>query len=459
MLNGLDLFSGIGGISLALKCYVRTVAYCEIDRYCQAVLLSRMSERKIDQAPIWDDITTLSKEELRDFPRIDIITGGFPCQDISVAGSGKGLEGKRSGLFFEIVRLVKEIEPSFVFLENVPAIRTRGLLRVADEFTKMGYDCRWTCLSASSVGAPHKRERWFFLAHFERNRGRPMPRVDSCAKTKLTQLQQENWQSCADYPSEGSSTLANCNLKGLEEQPWPNSKSKWQRQRKTCDESVSKGQKWVLEPDVGRSLNGLLGWLDEVEHRSFKISERIINYAQEAKLRPEEILQVLLKDADEKTILDSFKEYELISPKKILQSLLFGIQKRWADKSRLQLEIEKASQGELQGLWMDEAASRKSYRSNQKEQESKGHSEEHSDSLKTLAQILEIDAEEAWFSYRWGDADPFIKSWPEDWDAGMSRVCQSLPYRAHRIKSLGNSVVPLQVKKAFERLIGLEQFT
>ena len=162
MLNGLDLFSGIGGISIALEPWVRTIAYCEQDRFAQSVLLSRMSERKLHKAPIWDDVQTLRGEML---PQIDIIFGGFPCQDISVAGNGEGLAGKRSGLFYEIIRLTKETRAPFVFLENVPAIRTRGLREVIRAFTEIGYDCRWTCLSAASVGAPHKRERWFLLAH------------------------------------------------------------------------------------------------------------------------------------------------------------------------------------------------------------------------------------------------------------------------------------------------------
>lgn len=165
MLNALDLFTGIGGITLALRDYVNPIAYCEIDPYCQSVLLSRMQENDLPQAPIWDDIRTLPIGEL---PDIDIIYGGFPCQDISCAGTGKGLEGERSGLFFEIVRLSKEIQPSFIFLENVPAITTRGGLRVVREIAEMGYDCRWCTISASSVGALHRRERWFLLAHSNR---------------------------------------------------------------------------------------------------------------------------------------------------------------------------------------------------------------------------------------------------------------------------------------------------
>jgi len=161
-MNGLDLFSGIGGLTLALRDYINPFAYCEIDKYCQAVLLSRMHTGELPKAPIWDDIKTIMGSIL---PSIDIIYGGFPCQDISFAGNGKGLEGKRSGLFFEIMRVAKEIKPKFLFLENVPAITTRGGLRVVREITEMGYDCRWCIISAQSIGALHKRERWFLLAY------------------------------------------------------------------------------------------------------------------------------------------------------------------------------------------------------------------------------------------------------------------------------------------------------
>lgn len=161
MINSLDLFSGIGGISLALKDYVRPIAFCEIDKYCQKVL-----SKNFPNIPIYDDVATLGGEQFNG--KIDIIYGGFPCQDISVAGLGKGLEGERSGLFYQIVRLTKEIQPSFVFLENVPAIRRRGLFTVVSEFTELGYDCRWTIVSAREVGAPHLRKRWFLLAHASR---------------------------------------------------------------------------------------------------------------------------------------------------------------------------------------------------------------------------------------------------------------------------------------------------
>ena len=160
-MRALSLFTGYGGIDLALQDYIsEVIAYVEIEEYPQKIIAYRMADGSLKRAPILADVKNVEGQ----IGDCDIIYGGFPCQDISVAGNGKGLEGERSGLFYEVIRLTKEIRPSFVFLENVPAIRTRGLEQVIKEFTKVGYDCRWTCLSASSVGAPHKRERWFLLA-------------------------------------------------------------------------------------------------------------------------------------------------------------------------------------------------------------------------------------------------------------------------------------------------------
>lgn len=208
----LDLFSGIGGNSIGLRNYVQTLAYCEADRHAQAVLLSRMSDGSLPRSPICTDVTKLDG---RDFAgKVDIIIAGFPCQDISVAGTGAGLAGKRSGLFFEVMRLAKEIKPTFVFLENVPAIRTRGLDTVIQELTEAGYDCRWTMLSAAEIGAPHKRERWFCLARRSMpntNKQHDQPDTSSLGNTPCQGQQQErgngpnhlgpDWKSGQTFPN------------------------------------------------------------------------------------------------------------------------------------------------------------------------------------------------------------------------------------------------------------------
>lgn len=206
-LYGLDLFSGIGGNTLGLRDWVKTIAYCEKDRHAQSVLLSRMQDGLIEHAPIWADSITTLKSEHFDVP-IDIIIAGFPCQDISVAGKGAGLAGERSGLFFEIMRLAKEIKPAFIFLENVPAIRTRGLDTVIQELTEAGYDSRWCMLSAADVGAKHKRERWFLLAYAKRNRGWPIATGHELS-SESEKLQFKDGKTRSDYPAQGGPNVAN----------------------------------------------------------------------------------------------------------------------------------------------------------------------------------------------------------------------------------------------------------
>lgn len=160
-LRALSLFAGIGGAELALADYVRTVAYCEIDSFCVSVLLSRMADGRLPVAPIWDDVRTLDGTALRGC--VDIVIGGFPCQDVSKAGRCAGLDGERSGLYRELVRLVAQTQPVFVYLENVAAIR-RHAHRVIGELADMGFDSRWGHVSAQHAGAPHIRDRWWCLA-------------------------------------------------------------------------------------------------------------------------------------------------------------------------------------------------------------------------------------------------------------------------------------------------------
>ena len=160
-----------------------------------------MSRLQITAAPIWDDVTTFEGRQYQGI--VDIIYGGFPCQDISVAGNGKGLEGKRSGLFSEIVRLCSEIKPRFIFLENVPAITSRGGARVVREIASLGYDCRWCVISAASVGARHLRKRWFLLAYSQSQR--LQERGQSCGEEKgqsLLACHGENDGDTTNKPSE-----------------------------------------------------------------------------------------------------------------------------------------------------------------------------------------------------------------------------------------------------------------
>jgi DNA (cytosine-5)-methyltransferase 1 len=163
----LSLFSGVGGLELAIRLVwpeARVLGYCERDAYAAGILLARMEDAALEPAPVWcGNIQDLDASSLRD--RVDVVCGGFPCQDISAAGRGEGIqEGNRSGLFFELMRVVRGVRPRFVFLENVSAITVRGLDTVLGELAESGFDAEWICVRASDVGAPHRRERWFCLA-------------------------------------------------------------------------------------------------------------------------------------------------------------------------------------------------------------------------------------------------------------------------------------------------------
>ena len=166
-LRCLDLFSGIGGISVALQPWCETVCYCEIDPYACGVLIKNMAAGNIDVTPIWSDVTTFGKSEIDQIGPIDIICGGFPRQNISVAGKGAGLSGERSGLFFEIIRIIRLARPRYVFLENVPGLLARGMDTVLRELAESGYDARWQVLGAADVGANHHRKRVWILADAE----------------------------------------------------------------------------------------------------------------------------------------------------------------------------------------------------------------------------------------------------------------------------------------------------
>jgi DNA-cytosine methyltransferase len=162
-MNVLDLFSGIGGFSLGLERTggFRTVAFCEIDPFCRRVLAKHWPE-----VPCYDDVRSLTADRLRaDGISVDVICGGFPCQDISVAGNGAGLDGERSGLWREYARLVGELRPRLIIVENVAALLGRGLGDVLGDLAALGYDAEWHCIPAAAVGAPHRRDRIWIVAH------------------------------------------------------------------------------------------------------------------------------------------------------------------------------------------------------------------------------------------------------------------------------------------------------
>jgi len=162
-LRVLSLFAGIGGFDLGLERTkgFQTVAFCEIDPFCRRVLAKHWPNVRQ-----YDDVRTLTADTLRRHGiAVDVICGGFPCQDISAAGNKVGIDGERSGLWRQYARLIGELRPKFVIVENVAALLERGMGDVLGDLASLGYDAEWHCIPASAVGAPHRRDRVWIIAH------------------------------------------------------------------------------------------------------------------------------------------------------------------------------------------------------------------------------------------------------------------------------------------------------
>ena len=162
-LNELALFAGAGGGILGGKLLGwRTVCAVEWEPYPASVLCARQNDGLLETFPIWDDVQTFDGNPWRGI--VNVVSGGFPCQDISAAGKGAGIDGERSGMWGEMARIIREVRPRYVFVENSPMLTSRGLGRVLGDLASMGFDARWGVLGAADVGANHQRDRIWIVA-------------------------------------------------------------------------------------------------------------------------------------------------------------------------------------------------------------------------------------------------------------------------------------------------------
>jgi DNA (cytosine-5)-methyltransferase 1 len=222
-----SLFSGVGGLDLGLEWagVGETVFQVEKDEYARSVLA-----RHWPNAQRFDDIRTVGE---RNLPRVDVLCGGFPCQDISFAGKGAGLAGARSGLWFEYARIIRELQPSYIVVENVAALRTRGLDVVTSEISALGYDMWWDCIPASAIGAPQQRDRLFIIA----------------------------WKTVADtvfVDSERIDSRDNSACQPLSASVGVKGPTETGDGRQTMG-----GERRRTEPRLGRNTHGLSDWLDQ----------------------------------------------------------------------------------------------------------------------------------------------------------------------------------------------------
>jgi len=189
-MNELALFAGAGGGILGGHLLGwRTVCAVEWEPYPASVLCARQNDGFLPPFPVWDDVQTFDGKPWRGI--VDVVSGGFPCQDISAAGKGAGIDGERSGMWREMSRIIHEVRPRFVFVENSPMLTSRGLGTVLGDLAKMGFDARWGVLGAADVGAPHQRDRIWVLAnakHLRCNKRKPReprPKIGAWSKYRL----------------------------------------------------------------------------------------------------------------------------------------------------------------------------------------------------------------------------------------------------------------------------------
>lgn len=246
----LDCFAGIGGFSLGLeRAGFETVAFCEIEPYCQKVLAHHWPE-----VPIYDDIRQVTAKRLiRDGIRPDVITGGFPCQDISAAGQQAGIDGERSGLWSELARLIGEIQPRYAIMENVTALISgdsgRWFGRVLGDLAQVGYDAEWHCIPASAIGAHHHRDRVWIISY---------PRCQPLRHNRELEADSSEWSASANDLTAICKDLAHSNgERGCSRDSKREDAIHARQSPILTREYTGRVGAWDVEPNVGRVANGV----------------------------------------------------------------------------------------------------------------------------------------------------------------------------------------------------------
>jgi DNA (cytosine-5)-methyltransferase 1 len=268
-MNELALFAGAGGGILGGKLLGwRTVCAVEWEKYPACVLAARQNDGLLPPFPIWDDVQTFDGKPWRGI--VDVVSGGFPCQDISIAGNGDGLDGERSGMWREMARIISEVRPKYIFVENFPMLTFRGLDTVLADLSKMGFDAEWGVMGANDVGANHKRDRVWIVGKMANTNIKPFDHFTN-SKSNLKSVEQSREKTRVFNGSSSKENVANTKCLGWEKRASKFGKftnQKTSNQLNNCGEAFKRYGKfewWATEPNVGRVADGLAARMDRLK--------------------------------------------------------------------------------------------------------------------------------------------------------------------------------------------------
>ncbi len=251
-MNGLALCSGFGGIELGLESRIdgfKTICHVESEAYAASLIIKKIQEGTIHEAPVWSDVKTFNGEPWRS--KVDIITGGFPCQPHSSAGKLLGQEDARN-LWPDVKRIIREVRPRILFLENVSNINNTIAPSIVGDLAEMGFNAAWCVVRASEVGAPHRRARWFIMAHSHGERNGEGRFLLQRTNGQFISSKVEKREIISD--SNGERRNKNkLNIRGRE-----------LNVEGLCIESRRFEEWWQVEPPVGRMVDGVAYWVDRL---------------------------------------------------------------------------------------------------------------------------------------------------------------------------------------------------
>jgi DNA-cytosine methyltransferase len=423
MIRHLDLFSGMGGFALAVMMLGHeTIGFCDNDKASQELVGLRWPG-----VPLHDDIRTLTGAIVDSWGGCDLITGGFPCQPFSVAGSRRGAEDDRS-LWPEMARVIDECRPRYVLAENVAGIVSMELDRVLSDLEALGYSARPAIVPAVSVDAKHRRDRVWIMAYADgvgiEGIGERIHRGDQGARGD-------------DHALPSGEHVAHTTGKRLR-RPW---------------------DPWIwrpAEPLMGGTLDGVsprLDGLGEYGERSINAVIREVERIEDGPTtyqRTAEVLQAL-RDA---LRAQGDGEHTGIWPSQVLLAYVCQLEEWATHKARIFMEGEAASQSEMRSVRTGDGAASAPFGSGCDQQ----RIEQHPDSMQAVSRLLAHHAEAAWMAYRWKNAGHLIRPWAINdgmmWDEGISRVAHGVPSRVGRLRLLGNGIVPAVAYEILSVMIG-----